>query len=247
MEFVQFHPTALHGATAGPRPLLSEALRGEGALLRDQRGRRFVDELQPRDVVAAAVAARMREDGVEHVWLDVAGVDAFPARFPTLAAVVRDLGLDPGRDWLPVAPAAHYLCGGVVTDLDGATMLPGLWAAGEVACTGVQGANRLASNSLLEGMVFGARAVEAVLSGKEAPAATGALRPVLQPGASGPGEIGVAWLSRPDRSSGRTPRRPGQGSGGAAAGHDARRRRGPQCRIPGRRRRRGGAAGSRPR
>jgi L-aspartate oxidase len=198
VEFVQFHPTALHGSTAGPRPLLSEALRGEGALLRDHQGRRFVDELQPRDVVAAAVAARIREDSVEHVWLDVSGVDAFATRFPTLAAVVRSIGLDPGHDWLPVAPAAHYLCGGVLTNLDGATALPGLWAAGEVACTGVHGANRLASNSLLEGMVFGARAVEAVLAGKKEPAATGALRPVLNPGRLEPGEIGAVWLARPE-------------------------------------------------
>jgi len=195
VEFVQFHPTALHGSTAGPRPLLSEALRGEGALLRDHGGERFVDELQPRDVVAAAVAARIREDAVDHVWLDVSGVDDFGARFPTLAAIVGDLGLDPTRDWLPVAPAAHYLCGGILTDLDGATALPGLWAAGESACTGVHGANRLASNSLLEGMVFGARAVEAVLSGKDTPAATGALRPILQPGAIEAGEIGVQELS----------------------------------------------------
>src|SRR5262249_5437823 len=137
----------------------------------------------------------------EHVWLDVSGVDGFQTRFPTLAKVVRRLGLDPGRDWLPVAPAAHYLCGGVLTDLDGATALPGLWAAGEVACTGGPGANRLASNSLLEGMVFGARAVEAVLAGKEAPAATGALRPVLHPDAMEPGEIGAVWLPRPGLSS----------------------------------------------
>jgi L-aspartate oxidase len=205
VEFVQFHPTALHGSSARPRPLLSEALRGEGALLRDHRGARFVDELQPRDVVAAAVAARIREDGLEHVWLDVSAVDGFQTRFPTLAEVVRGLGLDPGRDWLPVAPAAHYLCGGVLTDLDGATALPGLWAAGEVACTGVHGANRLASNSLLEGMVFGARAVEAVLAGKEAPTATGALRPVLHPDTLEPGEIGAVWLPRPGRASGAEP------------------------------------------
>ena len=200
VEFVQFHPTALHGSTAGPRPLFSEALRGEGAVLRDAGGHRFVDELQPRDVVAAAVAARMREDVVDHVWLDVSGVDDFEARFPTLATIVRDLGLDPNRDWLPVAPAAHYLCGGILTDLDGATARPGLWAAGEAACTGVHGANRLASNSLLEGMVFGARAVEAVFSGKEAPSATGALRPILEPGASVPGEIGVQEVSTAPRA-----------------------------------------------
>jgi len=201
IEFVQFHPTALHGPTSGPRPLLSEALRGDGALLRDQDGRRFVDEMQPRDVVAAAVAARIRESGGDHVWLDVGVVQDFEARFPTLAASVRTLGLDPARDWLPVAPAAHYMCGGVLTDLDGATELPGLWAAGEVACTGVHGANRLASNSLLEGMVFGARVVEAVLSGKDRPDATGALRPVLRPGASRPGEMPTVRLDGHRRSS----------------------------------------------
>ncbi len=206
VEFVQFHPTALHGTAAGPRPLLSEALRGEGALLRDRRGERFVDELQPRDVVASAVAARMREDGVDHVWLDVSGLAGFERRFPNLAASVRDLGLEPGPDWLPVAPAAHYHCGGVMTDLDGATTLPGLWAAGEVACTGVHGANRLASNSLLEGMVFGARVVEAVLSGKDVPAATGVLRPLLEPAATAPGAIGAVTLptgARPPRPAAR--------------------------------------------
>ncbi|MGH9055372.1 MAG: L-aspartate oxidase [Acidimicrobiales bacterium] len=194
VEFVQFHPTALHGAPAGPRPLMSEALRGEGALLRDRDGLRFVDEMQPRDVVAAAVAERMRVAGVEHLWLDVSGVEDFGRRFPSLDRSARALGLDPPRDWLPVAPAAHYVCGGVVTDLDGATALPGLWAAGEVACTGVHGANRLASNSLLEGMVFGVRVVQAVLSGKDTPSASGALRPVLRPGAGAAGVIGARRL-----------------------------------------------------
>ena len=189
VEFVQFHPTALHGPTAGPRPLMSEALRGEGAVLRDSAGRRFVDELQPRDVVAAAVAASMRDAGTDHVWLDVSPVEDFEKRFPTLAASARVMGLDPPRDWLPVAPAAHYMCGGVLTDLDGATTLPGLWAAGEVACTGVQGANRLASNSLLEGMVFGARVVEAILSEKKGPDATGALNPLLSPDDVAPGAL----------------------------------------------------------
>jgi L-aspartate oxidase len=213
VEFVQFHPTALHGATSGPRPLLSEALRGDGARLRDHRGRRFVDEMQPRDVVAAAVAAQIRESGVDHVWLDISAVDGFESRFPTLAASVRAMGLDPSRDWLPVAPAAHYMCGGVLTDLDGATELPGLWAAGEVACTGVHGANRLASNSLLEGMVFGARVVEAVLKEKVGPDATGALRPVANPGASEPGEIGAVRL----RTGGRQwpPVAPGPGPSGS--------------------------------
>jgi L-aspartate oxidase len=172
---MQFHPTALHHP-AMPRPLLSEALRGHGAILRDASGHRFVDELAPRDVVSRAMASRMRSQGVESLWLDATALPSFDARFPTIAASLRAIGLDPSEDWLPIAPAAHYLSGGVLTDLSGATGLPGLWAAGEVACTGVHGANRLASNSLLEGMVFGARLAEAILSGAEGPAPTGAMR-----------------------------------------------------------------------
>ncbi len=172
MEFMQFHPTALHHP-AMPRPLLSEALRGHGALLRDAAGERFVDELAARDLVSRAMADRMARDMVEHLWLDATGLEAFDRRFPTLAASLHDVGLDPAVDWLPIAPAAHYLSGGVVTDLDGATALPGLWAAGETACTGVHGANRLASNSLLEGMVFGARLTEAIEAGKVGPEPTG--------------------------------------------------------------------------
>lgn len=194
VEFIQFHPTALYGSYDGPRPLLSEALRGEGAVLRDVEGDRFIDEMQPRDIVAAAVAAAMAAAGTDHVWLDVTPIDGFESRFPTLASSVRAAGLDPGRDWLPVAPAAHYMCGGVLTDLDGATVLPGLWAAGEVACTGVHGGNRLASNSLLEGMVFGARVVESVLRGKDGADATGALRPMLSPSAGEPGDVGAVRL-----------------------------------------------------
>jgi L-aspartate oxidase len=195
LEFVQFHPTALHVGEDGHRPLLSEALRGEGALLRDAAGERFVDELQPRDVVAAAIAERCRATGAGHVWLDVSPVADFAARFPTLAGIAAQAGLHPPRDWLPVAPAAHYMCGGVVTDLDGATTLPGLWAAGEVACTGVHGANRLASNSLLEGLVFAARCVEAVLSDKVAADATGALLPLLDPARLAPGGVGAQRLA----------------------------------------------------
>ncbi len=178
IEFMQFHPTALHHP-AMPRPLLSEALRGHGALLRDADGQRFVDELASRDVVSRAMAVRLAAQGVEHLWLDATGLEAFDARFPTIAGSLRGVGLDPGRDWLPIAPAAHYLSGGVLTDLSGATALPGLWAAGEVACTGVHGANRLASNSLLEGMVFGARLCESILAGADQPAATGALGQLL--------------------------------------------------------------------
>src|SRR5206468_7402845 len=151
------------------------------ALLRDARGERFVDELQPRDVVSRAMTGRMLEQGVDHLWLDATGLEAFDERFPTIAAAVRAIGLDPTRDWLPIAPAAHYLSGGVVTDLDGATGLPGLWACGEVACTGVHGANRLASNSLLEGMVFAPRVVEAIEAGRDGPQPTGAMRAVMHP------------------------------------------------------------------
>jgi L-aspartate oxidase len=178
VEFVQFHPTALHHPRM-PRPLLSEALRGHGALLRDTTGARFVDELLPRDEVSRAMTRRMLDLGAEHCWLDATGLEDFAARFPTITASLADAGLDPARDWLPIAPAAHYLCGGIVTDLDGAASRPGLWAAGEAACTGVHGANRLASNSLLEGMVFGARVVEAVERGLDGPRPTGAMRGVL--------------------------------------------------------------------
>jgi L-aspartate oxidase len=175
VEFVQFHPTAL-AVNRLPRPLLSEALRGHGALLRDAAGERFVDELQPRDIVARAITRKMLETGIDHVWLDVTPVHDFEARYPSLAATARAEGFDPPGDWLPVAPAAHYLCGGVLTDLDGATSRRGLWAAGEVACSGIHGANRLASNSLLEGLVFGARVVDAIAKGKEMPSEEGALR-----------------------------------------------------------------------
>ncbi|UDY34452.1 L-aspartate oxidase [Dermatobacter hominis] len=178
LEFFQFHPTAL-ALPSMPRPLLSEALRGHGALLRDRDGERFVDELLPRDVVSRAILAKMLEQGTDHVWLDATGLDHFDARFPNIAASLAAAGLDASVDLLPVAPAAHHQCGGIVTDLSGATTLPGLWGAGETTCTGVHGANRLASNSLLEGMVFGPRAVEAIAAGVDGPSATGAMRCVL--------------------------------------------------------------------
>ncbi len=184
LEFVQFHPTALHHPRV-PRPLLSEALRGHGALLRDDRGRRFVDELAPRDVVARAMTTRMAGAGVEHLWLDATPLEGFARRFPTLAPALADAGLDPATDWLPVAPAAHYAIGGILTDLDGSSALPGLWAAGEAACTGVHGANRLGSNSLLEGMVFARRVVDAIAGGRSDPLPTGALGPVLEGKADG--------------------------------------------------------------
>ena len=183
VEFMQFHPTALHHP-AMPRPLLSEALRGEGALLRDDQGVAFMAaehplaDLAPRDVVSRAIARRLVERGLDHLWLDATSIEDFPKRFPTIWAHCRDAGLDPTREWLPVAPAAHYLCGGIVTDVDGASALPGLWACGEVACTGIHGANRLASNSLLEGLVFGHRAATAIAAGRDGAEQTGAMRGV---------------------------------------------------------------------
>jgi L-aspartate oxidase len=200
IEFVQFHPTALV-SPAMPRPLLSEALRGHGAVLRDRDGQRFVDELLPRDRVSRAIHAKMLEQVTDHVWLDATGLEAFAVRFPTITQSLHEAGLDPATDYLPVAPAAHYHCGGVVTDLQGATAMPGLWAAGEVSCTGVHGANRLASNSLLEGMVFGPRAIEAMARGVDGPEATGAMRTVLWDGPA-IGVIGGRHLDLPPHGQG---------------------------------------------
>jgi L-aspartate oxidase len=191
LEFMQFHPTALHHPSM-PRPLLSEALRGEGAILRDDKGEAFMAgehplaDLAPRDVVARAISRRLNERGLDHLWLDGTGIVGFETRFPTIWRACAMVGLDPTREWLPVAPAAHYLCGGVCTDLDGATTLPGLWACGEAACTGVHGANRLASNSLLENLVFAARVVEAINRGKSSPDSTGVLRGIRLDSARSP-------------------------------------------------------------
>ena len=193
VEFMQFHPTALHHP-AMPRPLLSEALRGHGALLRDRDGNQFVDELSPRDVVSRAMSACMSEQGVDHLWLDATGLERFAERFPTITASLSAVGLDAATDWLPIAPAAHYLSGGVVTDLDGRAAVVGLWAAGETACVGVHGANRLASNSLLDGMVFAARVVEAIEADRTTPQATGAMRAVLD----GVGGISGRRIDRPE-------------------------------------------------
>jgi L-aspartate oxidase len=163
IEFVQFHPTAL-ALKGAPRFLLSEALRGEGAKLKNAHGAQFINELAPRDVVARAIVEQMRRDGTSHVYLDLShrGETFVRERFPRIFETCLRYGVNLGRDAAPIAPAAHYAMGGVRTDLEGHTSLPGLYAAGEVACTGVHGANRLASNSLLEGVVFGKRAGRAM-------------------------------------------------------------------------------------
>ncbi|MGH2590589.1 MAG: FAD-binding protein, partial [Actinomycetota bacterium] len=160
LELCQFHPTAL-SKPDDPHDgaLLTEAIRGEGATLLDAAGRRFTDELAPRDQVAAAILDRIRAHGTECVWLDMRMVD--PKGFPNVVAMLAEAGIDPAREPVPVAPAAHYLVGGVATGLDGRTTVPGLYAVGECACTGLHGANRLASNSLSECFVFGARAAAA--------------------------------------------------------------------------------------
>ena len=172
LEFVQFHPTALHlgAGSRGRQPLVSEAIRGEGAVLLDVAGDPVMTGvhplggLAPRDVVAAAITRRMAATGTDHVLLDAThlGSAQLRRRFPTVHAACGSIGVDPACEPIPVAPAAHYQCGGVVTDTSGRTTVPGLYAAGEVARTGLHGANRLASNSLLEGLVMGRRTAEAV-------------------------------------------------------------------------------------
>ncbi|MDA4109442.1 L-aspartate oxidase [Mycolicibacterium holsaticum] len=168
LEFVQFHPTMLFDRNAGGRrPLITEAVRGEGAVLIDSQGNSVTDgvhpmgDLAPRDVVAGAIHARLQATGDECVYLDARRIGNFTTRFPTVTAACRAAGIDPTREPIPVVPGAHYSCGGVVTDVHGRTEIAGLFAAGEVARTGMHGANRLASNSLLEGLVVGGRAGKA--------------------------------------------------------------------------------------
>lgn len=169
LEFCQFHPTALAlPGTPHDGTLITEAIRGEGAKLLDAAGERFTDELAPRDAVTAAILERMRVDGMHSVDLDLREID--PARFPNVFASLAEAGLDPHREPVPVSPAAHYMMGGIAVDVDGRSSLPGLYAVGEVSCTGLHGANRLASNSLSECFVFGGRAAAAAVA--DEPAAT---------------------------------------------------------------------------
>lgn len=161
LEFVQFHPTAVTGVPGLEGYLISEAIRGEGATLIGPGSERFVDELAPRDEVARSIWSVLEEHSVSSVGLDMRSVDA--GRFPNITETLRKSGLDPSCDLIPVAPAAHYMMGGVVSDLQGATNVGGLYVIGESACSGLHGANRLASNSLSECMVFGARAARAAL------------------------------------------------------------------------------------
>ena len=162
LEFCQFHPTALAiPGTPHDGVLITEAIRGEGAKLLDAKGERFTEELAPRDAVTAAILERMRIDGTEAVGLDLREID--PARFPNVFASLAKAGLDPRAEPVPVSPAAHYTMGGVAVDIDGRSSLPGLYAVGECSCTGLHGANRLASNSLSECFVFGGRAAAAAL------------------------------------------------------------------------------------
>lgn len=162
LELLQFHPTAVAGVPGREGFLITEAVRGEGATLHGPDGERFVDELAPRDEVARAIDALLRETGADHVGLDMRAID--PALFPNVVGALRGAGVDPASELVPVAPAAHYLMGGVKADLDGRTTVAGLMVAGESACTGLHGANRLASNSLSECFVLGRRAARAALS-----------------------------------------------------------------------------------
>ncbi|UGT54616.1 L-aspartate oxidase [Nocardia asteroides] len=196
LEFVQFHPTVLYTpGGVGRRPLISEAVRGEGAILVDAAGESVTagvhprGDLAPRDVVSRAIAERMRATGTDHVFLDARAITGFAQRFPTITASCLAAGIDPAAQLIPVAPGAHYQCGGVLTDTAGRTGVPGLYAAGEVARTGLHGANRLASNSLLEGLVVGERAGAAALERLGAPTDIGEIptwtvefaeRPVVQ-------------------------------------------------------------------
>ncbi len=189
VEFIQFHPTVLFlgEGSKGQQPLISEAVRGEGAFLVNHKNERFMSgahplkDLAPRDVVAKEIERQMRQHGIDHVFLDARGIQGFAERFPTINQSCLEHGIDPTKDLIPVAPASHYASGGIRVNLNGRSTVPGLYACGETACTGAHGANRLASNSLLEGLVFGARiAFDIALSlKKDKKIASDRRRPIL--------------------------------------------------------------------
>jgi L-aspartate oxidase len=200
-EFIQFHPTVL-AAPGGEGFLISEAVRGEGGRLLTPEGRAFMadyspewKDLAPRDVVARAIHREMVENDYHHVLLDISFLPAetIRARFPSIYARCLETGIDITRQPIPVVPAAHYFCGGVWTDFDGRTTLPGLYAAGEVACTGLHGANRLASTSLLEGLVWGRRAADDIAGGGGLPRVDPAEVPSWEPGVSEPADPALIW------------------------------------------------------
>lgn len=187
MEFVQFHPTALM-LEGAPHFLISEAVRGEGAVLLNNNGERFMSryhaqrELAPRDIVCRSMLAEMERTGSSNLWLDVSPLkEDFPNRFPTIYRKCTEYGLDLPDGLIPVAPAAHYFMGGIITDVNGKTRVPGLFACGEASCTGVHGANRLASNSLLEALVFGRRIAQTIASSPKKPVQVDCPRPALLP------------------------------------------------------------------
>jgi L-aspartate oxidase len=197
LELLQFHPTAVIGLAGREGFLITEAIRGEGATLHDANGERFVDELAPRDEVSRAIARRLEETGGRSVGLDMRAID--PAHFPNVVAALREAGLDPSRELVPVAPAAHYMMGGIVADLSARSTLPGLYAVGESSCTGLHGANRLASNSLSECFVFAHRAVLHTLAEPHSPpppaqaAEIEALEALSSPLLAAPGTREALW------------------------------------------------------
>ena len=169
LDYVQIHPTTLYSKKPGRRFLISESVRGEGAILLDKNGRRFTDELQPRDVVTAAIRKQMEKDGTDHVWLSMERIDkdTILRHFPNIYEHCLEEGYDVTRDWIPVVPAQHYFMGGIWVDSDSRTSMEHLFAAGETSCNGVHGANRLASNSLLESMVFARRAARKITADQD--------------------------------------------------------------------------------
>lgn len=170
LDYVQIHPTTLYSKKPGRRFLISESVRGEGAILLDKNGKRFTDELQPRDVVTAAIREQMEKDGTDHVWLSMERIDknTILNHFPNIYEHCLEEGYDVTKEWIPVVPAQHYFMGGIWVDRDSQTSMEHLFAAGETSCNGVHGANRLASNSLLESLVFAQRAAQKIAAGLDA-------------------------------------------------------------------------------